>query len=188
MFNLETPRLLLVGTPLHVIETRLERESFDDVVSTPDGELHVTFPAEWPGDALVVFPMLFDQLRDAPNSVPWGGTIIDKVERTAVGQISFKSLPDASGTVEVGYGVNPSYEGRGYATEATRALVGWALTQPGVTRVTAECLESNVGSVRVLEKAGFAQIGERFDEEEGGRLILWERRDNARAGHPSHFH
>lgn len=135
----------------------------------------MTFSAEWPGDALVIFPTLSEQLRDAPNSVPWGATIIDKAERTAVGQISFKSLPDASGTVEVGYGVNPSHEGRSYATEATSALVEWALTQPGVTRITAECLESNVGSVRVLEKAGFAQIGRRFDEE-GGRLILWERR------------
>ena len=96
-----------------------------------------------------------------------------------VGGIGCKALPDASGTVEIGYGINPSAQGRGLATEAARALTDWALTQPGVRRVTAECLETNLGSVRVLEKAGFTRVGERHDEEEGGLLILWERARSA---------
>jgi RimJ/RimL family protein N-acetyltransferase len=48
--------------------------------------------------------------------------------------------------------------------------------QPKVTRVTAECLESNLALNRVLEKSRFVQVGERFDEEEGGLLKLWEYR------------
>jgi len=70
--------------------------------------------------------------------------------------------------------VNASYQGRGYATEMAQALVAWALRQPTVRRVTAECLEDNPASIRVLEKSGFVQSGRRKDEE--GPLLLWERK------------
>lgn len=175
MFHLETARLVLVATPLPVIETRLERDTSTLPVEVGPETWDVTFPAEWPGDALVIFPMLAEQLRDAPETVPWGGMLIEKATRTAIGQMGFKSLPDLSGTIELGYGVNPSAWGRGFATEAARALSAWALARQGVRRVTAECLNTNVGSVRVLDKAGFTRTGERYDEEEGGLLILWER-------------
>ena len=42
--------------------------------------------------------------------------------------------------------------GRGYATEAARALVEWALDQPRVFRIWTLCDIQNVASVRVLEK------------------------------------
>ena len=42
-------------------------------------------------------------------------------------------------------------------------------------RVTTKSLTSNPGSLRVLEKCGFARIRERWDEEEGGFLLLWEK-------------
>ncbi|WP_424950654.1 GNAT family N-acetyltransferase [Deinococcus sp.] len=175
MFTLETQRLLIVQTPLTLIETRLQHAGFSSDLPTAAGTLHVHFPAEWPGDALVIFPVMAEQLRSAPDTLPWGGVMLDRTARVAVGQISFKGLPDASGTLEVGYGVNPSFQGRGYASEATRALTEWALARPDVRRVSAECLDSNAGSVRVLERAGFSRVGERSDAEEGGTLVLWER-------------
>ncbi|MEF2278900.1 GNAT family N-acetyltransferase [Deinococcus sp. YIM 134068] len=175
MFKLETARLVLVATSLQVIETRLERETFTMPIEVGPETWDVTFPAEWPGDSLDLFPMLAEQLRTAPETVPWGGLLIGKADRAVVGGIGCKSLPDASGTVEIGYGLNPSAWGRGLATEAAHALTDWALTQPNVRRVTAERLDTNIGPVRVLEKSGFRRVGERHDEEEGGLLILWER-------------
>lgn len=103
------------------------------------------------------------------------GTIIDRAEQVAVGQMGFKGLPDASGMVEIGYGVNPSYPGKGCATEVAAALSDWALEQHGVTRVTAECLDDNSASIRVLEKVGFRRVGTCINAEEGGTLIVWER-------------
>jgi [ribosomal protein S5]-alanine N-acetyltransferase len=72
--------------------------------------------------------------------------------------------------------VNASKQGFGYATEALVKLVDWGLAQTNVKHVTAECLASNLASVRVLEKANFVQVGERFDQDEGGLLRLWEHR------------
>jgi ribosomal-protein-alanine N-acetyltransferase len=134
--------------------------------------MQVTFPAEWPGDALDLFPMLIEQYQRSPNDVSWGGTMIDCAERVAVGQMGCKGRPRA-GAVEIGYGINPAYQQRGYATEMAHAHPTWLLNQPDVSRVTAECRTDNYGSIRVLEKAGFAWVGQRDDDE--GLLFVWER-------------
>jgi len=57
-------------------------------------------------------------------------------------------------TVTVGYLLARPWWGRGLASEALQALVGWARVQPGVWRVDALCHPDNLASIRVLEKAG----------------------------------
>lgn len=173
MLPIETSRLILVPTPLHVLEARIDRESFRATLHVGDRSLDVQFPPEWPGEALVLFPELIQRLR-SDQRVPWGGTIIERAELVAIGQMSFKDLPDEQGAVEIGYGINPGYQRRGYATEMARALVGWALAQPDVRVVTAECRIDNIGSIRVLKNSGFQPTGERVDPDEGP-LILWRR-------------
>ena len=134
--------------------------------------MDVSFTPEWPGDALALFPLIIEQLEEDPHAGVWGGTLIERRSNFAVGQMGLKGPPDEQGRVEVGYGVNPSLQGRGFATEMLGALVAWAVEQPKVDKVTAECLTSNAGSIRVLEKANFERVGQREDEE--GRLFLWD--------------
>ncbi|HYH85302.1 MAG TPA: GNAT family N-acetyltransferase [Pyrinomonadaceae bacterium] len=54
----------------------------------------------------------------------------------------------------VGYVLARTEWGKGYMTEALRAVIGAAFTLPQVYRVWAVCDVDNVGSARVLEKAG----------------------------------
>jgi [ribosomal protein S5]-alanine N-acetyltransferase len=177
MFELETSRLYLVETPLRVVETRLQQDEFDAKLLVGGQVQQVHFPAEWPADALGFFPGLAVQLRQYPDAESWGGVLIliENAEMVAVGNMGTKGPPDSTGTVDIGYGMNPSYEGRGYMTEAVQGFAAWLLARPEVVRVTADCLKSNTASVRVLEKAGFVQLSERFDAEEGGILVFWER-------------
>jgi RimJ/RimL family protein N-acetyltransferase len=72
---------------------------------------------------------------------------------TVIGGIGFMGPPDADGTVEIGYGVAPEAEGRGYTTEAVLALLHWAFTVGGCRRVIATTALDNHGSQRVLDKA-----------------------------------
>lgn len=56
----------------------------------------------------------------------------------------------------LGYGyllARPSW-GLGLMTEALTAVVDWALAQPGVSRIGDVCDVDNLGSARVMEKAG----------------------------------
>jgi RimJ/RimL family protein N-acetyltransferase len=71
-----------------------------------------------------------------------------------VGDIGFHGPPDQRGSVTVGYGLAPGARGRGYATEALRAVVAWALEQPEVAAVEADTTHANLPSQRVMERAG----------------------------------
>jgi RimJ/RimL family protein N-acetyltransferase len=85
--------------------------------------------------------------------------IVRKLDGTVVGDCGFHGVPDAHGTVEVGFGVAPAARGRGYAAEAVEALIGFALLQHGVRRVQAETTRGNTASRRTLEKAGMRLTG-----------------------------
>jgi RimJ/RimL family protein N-acetyltransferase len=75
-----------------------------------------------------------------------------------VGSGGFKGRPDPDGSVEIGYSMVEEFQGRGYATEAVRALAAWAFAHPGVSQVVAETMPGNTGSLRVLEKIGFRPV------------------------------
>ncbi len=55
---------------------------------------------------------------------------------------------------EIGYAIYPGHRGRGYATEASRALTDWAFAH-GVERVHIRCQVDNVASARVALAAGY---------------------------------
>lgn len=95
--------------------------------------------------------------------------VIELKDGTPVGDLCFKGLPE-TGVPEIGYGLREEYWGRGYATEAVRAALDWALGQPGVVAVEAETDPENAASQRVLEKCGFRPNGTLG--EEGPRFTL----------------
>lgn len=71
------------------------------------------------------------------------------------GQIVGMIDPRLEGSkVGVGYGLARSHWGKGYMTEATRAVIDWAFQQPEIDRVYATTDVENVGSRRVMNKAG----------------------------------
>ena len=89
--------------------------------------------------------------------------MIELKDGTHIGELCFKGLSE-DGITEIGYGILEKYQDCGYATEAVSALVDWALNQPGVKCVTAETEESNIASIRVLEKSGF-ELTDKIGEE-----------------------
>ena len=59
----------------------------------------------------------------------------------------------------LGYCLTDTAWGQGYATEAARALLGWAFDTLDLNRVQAETDTRNAASARVLEKLGFLREG-----------------------------
>src|SRR4051812_10762508 len=133
MSVLYTDRLELLPITLEMVEAVMEGRR-DDAESLAG----VRFPDEWPGRALVerAFACPLGRLRDDPASYLWGGRLLVarasatlNGERVVVGSVVLDGKPDASGTVEIGYGIEARSQGMGYATEGTRAVVEWALAQ-----------------------------------------------------------
>ena len=60
---------------------------------------------------------------------------------------------------EIWYKLHRNYWGQGYATEAVKALVHLGIHDLGLHRLEAGCAVKNVGSARVLEKAGMLREG-----------------------------
>lgn len=75
------------------------------------------------------------------------------------GHASIESANAAQRSAELGYWVRADRAGRGYATEAVRALLEWGFRHLGLHRVTAFADAANAASRRVLEKAGFREEG-----------------------------
>lgn len=75
--------------------------------------------------------------------------------RFGAGLIGFKGIPPGPSDVEIGYGISPAYQNRGYTTEAVRGLTAWAFTDPRCTGIYANVLRTNPASSKVLENAGF---------------------------------
>lgn len=69
-----------------------------------------------------------------------------------IGVLGLKAVEDQP--PELGYWLGEPHWGRGYATEAVRAVLG-AVAQCGIKRITARVLQSNPASQRVLESCGF---------------------------------
>ncbi|WP_416840735.1 GNAT family N-acetyltransferase [Haloferax sp. DFSO52] len=76
-----------------------------------------------------------------------------------VGTIGLKPPDTITGAVEVGYIVAPTHWGEGYATDAVRAICGYAFDERRMNKVYAKAYETNQPSVRVLEKVGFTREG-----------------------------
>ncbi len=117
-------------------------------------------------------PFMRDRLRAAPAELAWWARLIVVRETgEAVGSLGCAGPPDADGGVLVGYSVYPEFRGRGYATEALRALVAWALAQPDVRQGRATIPTDNAPSLKVAEHAGLRPVGTAHDEEAGEVLV-----------------
>jgi ribosomal-protein-alanine N-acetyltransferase len=157
---LVTPRLELLPCSL-AVATALISEEAQEVQRLLDARL----PTEWPDPELAEFlPFYADLLRQDPQLLGYGvWLLLERDSRTVVGSAGFLGRPTAAREVEIGYGIHPDFRNRGYATEAARALVAWALEQPGVMRVIAHCDRDNLASHRVVAKTGLVECDVQTD-------------------------
>jgi ribosomal-protein-alanine N-acetyltransferase len=172
--QLETPRLALVAcAPDHLIALREQPERFQSLVGyrVADG-MHGFYVSD-----AVSAPWL-EALRAAAGGAPdpwsYGFFIVERSTGTVIGSAGFKGPPDAEGRVEIAYGIDPSRQGQGFATEAAGALLRFAAADPRVRLLRAHTLPEANASTRVLRKCGFVHIGEVVDPEDGP-VWRWER-------------
>jgi len=123
-------------------------------------------------------PQFFAQLQTAIEFDPWriGFAIMHKIDNMMIGMCGFAAPPDSDGVVEIGYGIAPDYQGKGYASEAAQGLVDFASRDPRVRRIRAHTLMQSNASTRVLEKCGFEKISETVDPENNISIWRWEKK------------
>ncbi len=90
-------------------------------------------------------------------------------DRCIIGTACFKDRPNASGEVEIGYGLADIHQGFGYMAEAVSQMCQWAFAQENVRFVTAETDKENLASQHVLGRCGFVPYSKEQSE------TLWWR-------------
>jgi RimJ/RimL family protein N-acetyltransferase len=155
---LHTPRLDLVPATQRLLRAELSGRD------TLGAALGARLPAQWPPDLYEADDMarVLAALEAADAEPEWHLRYLvardEPGDARLVGVAGFGGPPSADGTVLVGYSVVPEARGRGYATEATHALVAFAFTDERTQRVAAETFPELGASIRVLEKAGFVRV------------------------------
>lgn len=103
---------------------------------------------------------------------------VEKATGKDLGWFHFRPAREDPDEIELGYRLQRSAWGKGYATEGSRALIRKGFLELGTERVTATALAENRASIRVLEKTGL-----RFE-----RDYIYESADPATGvviGHPA---
>ncbi len=158
---------LIAVEPFHVEALSRDKLELAEVlgVAVPDG---------WPQ-----FPEAFAPPQDGgprPSERPptdWRAYFFVHPRRRAlVGNGGFTGDPDDSGVVEIGYEIAPEHRNCGFATEAARAMIGYAFADARVAAVVAHTLAEMNASNAVLRKAGMSFDAE-VDDPEVGKAWRW---------------
>ncbi len=89
---------------------------------------------------------------DDEHSYSW---VMD-IDGVIVGTIGAYDYKDDQ--IEVGFSVVKGWQGRGLATEALKKVLEYLTENEGISCVTAWCAAENIGSQKVLEKAGMQLV------------------------------
>jgi len=97
--------------------------------------------------------------------------VVRRDDDVVVGEIGY-ALDEESGRATAGYSIVEPCWGRGYASDALRALLAHLRENPRVRRVEARAPVAHGASRRVMEKAGMALFDQRVEEVDGELVEL----------------
>jgi [ribosomal protein S5]-alanine N-acetyltransferase len=118
----------------------------------------------------------------APGMGRWAMTL--RGDGVLIGGITLLPMPVPEADVELAYHLMPEQWGRGYATEAARALARWAF-QCSLVEVFALVAPANARAAATARRIGMEWVGE-SDKYHGAHLEVYRLRpdDLAHADHP----
>lgn len=98
----------------------------------------------------------FFNRKEPRNQNRW--VLIDKLENKKMGSCGFHLWDREKNKVEIGFELMPQYNGKGYMTEAVKAIIEFARIQMKVHKIIAIVSIDNSKCKRLLEKFGFLII------------------------------
>ena len=75
--------------------------------------------------------------------------------------------------VDLGFALLPEYEGKGYANEASQAMLDYSLTVLNIKKIAAITMKENRGSIKLLKKLGLKENGTVIHPDEKVKLMLF---------------
>jgi RimJ/RimL family protein N-acetyltransferase len=113
------------------------------------------------GDVAAMRSVLHAWQEAQPNLLtPRGRWAVQRRDDNAViGGLAIRLLPPYEDDLELSWQLNPEAWGKGYATEAGRALIAWAFTQD-TEELFAVARPNNVRAIATAKRLGMQWVGE----------------------------
>lgn len=152
--------------PVTVLETdnlilrRMERRDLPDLFLMRSDPRMVAFTDSIPDlriDDTEAYVEKMDKGIDEDRWIIWA--IEHRSSGKVIGSACIWNIDPIRSCGEVGYGIIPDYQGKGYMQEALSSVVRYAFRSMGLRAVEAFTEESHLKSRRLLEKAGFSETG-----------------------------
>lgn len=150
------------------------RASLAGDLSEAGGLLGLTLPGTWP-DVHGLLALRLAQLESEPALQPWLLRAIGlRSSGDMVGYIGFHTAPGPAylqpwspGGAEFGFTIFPPHRRRGYAREASLALMQWARDVHEVTSFVVTISPGNGPSLALAAALGFVRVGAHIDDVDG---------------------
>jgi len=81
-----------------------------------------------------------------------------KGEHKCIGFVGVHAKAEIDNEVEISYSVSDSYQGKGYCTEAAKALIKWVFKNTELKELVAIVKPENIPSNAVVKKLGFQNV------------------------------
>ncbi len=143
---LETDRLLLRKVSLGDVRDIYAYGSNKEVSKYVTWETHQSL------DETLAFVEYIISRYESNYLAPWA--IEWKDQQRMIGTIDFVSWDTQQHIAEIGYVISQDYWGKGIVTEAVKEVIKFGFNRMDLERIQAKCLVENIGSARVMEKAG----------------------------------
>lgn len=86
-------------------------------------------------------------------------SMICKEDGHMIGTCGFTSFNCLADSAEIGYVLNPAYQGQGLATEAVRRVLKFGFEELSLHRIEAHFIQGNDASLRLMERVGMTFEG-----------------------------
>ncbi|MFN3588028.1 MAG: GNAT family N-acetyltransferase [Spirosomataceae bacterium] len=150
---IETERLLAIPLDDKQLELYLQKSPFfEETMGLQTSAIHIVEEVEELFREAIL-PRLKKEEKDIHWFTNW--IVIARSSQQVIGDFCFYDFPDAQGLVELGYGVYPSQQNKGYMSELLRGIIEWVKKQDGVRYIRARTERTNVASTKLLLKTGF---------------------------------
>ena len=150
--TIETDRLILRGFKMDDADSMMRNWVSDDNIQGMYGE--PSYKTKGEVEALI---SRFIKRCQGGYSYRWA--IIEKTSGECIGQAAYFLVNSSGAFGEIEYCIGTAYQGKGYATEAAKAVIDFGFKRAGFNKVQICVRPSNTPSKRVIEKCGFTYEG-----------------------------
>ncbi|MBQ7140280.1 MAG: GNAT family N-acetyltransferase [Bacilli bacterium] len=164
--TIETERLILKSSKM------AEQKKLYEILMNPEvnkwyltsGKKHANDSNYWTWEIQEKFYK--SKVDKANNSDVFGWSIFLKSEYSnsnteeIIGQVTAQENGSDLTIRDVGWYIDPKYQGMGYATEAAKAMIKYMFELVEIEKIISGAVKDNIGSCKIFEKLGFIKTGE----------------------------